>query len=42
MILHKLKMCNFRQFFGEQEIEFATDTKNYDTGTNVTVAVGVN
>lgn len=37
MILKKLEMNNFRQYIGEQSIEFSTDTNK-----NVTVLIGVN
>ena len=37
MILHKLEMNNFRQYIGEQTVEFSTDPEK-----NVTVLIGVN
>lgn len=37
MILQKLEMYNFRQFIGEQTVEFSTDPEK-----NVTVLIGVN
>lgn len=37
MIIHKLEMYNFRQYIGEQEVEFSTDPNK-----NVTVLIGVN
>lgn len=37
MIIHKLEMYNFRQYIGEQEVEFSTDPEK-----NVTVLIGVN
>ena len=37
MILHKLEMFNFRQYIGEQIVEFSTDPNK-----NVTVLIGVN
>lgn len=37
MILNKLEMYNFRQYIGEQKIEFSTDPEK-----NVTVLIGVN
>lgn len=37
MIIHKLEMYNFRQYIGEQEVEFSTDPDK-----NVTVLIGVN
>lgn len=37
MILQKLKMNNFRQYIGEQAVEFSTDPEK-----NVTVLIGIN
>ena len=37
MILQKLEMNNFRQYIGEQTVEFSTDSEK-----NVTVLIGVN
>lgn len=37
MIIHKLKMYNFRQYIDLQEVEFSTDQEK-----NVTVLIGVN
>lgn len=37
MILHRLEMNNFRQYIGEQTVEFSIDPKK-----NVTVLIGVN
>lgn len=37
MIIHKLEMYNFRQYIGQQTIEFSTDPYK-----NVTVLIGVN
>ena len=37
MIIKELKMCNFRQYVGEQLIEFSTDPDK-----NVTVLIGIN
>lgn len=37
MTIHKLTLCNFRQFIGEQTVYFSTDTER-----NVTVFVGDN
>lgn len=37
MIIHKLEMYNFRQYIGEQEVEFSTNPDK-----NVTVLIGVN
>ena len=37
MILQKLEMNNFRQYIGEQTVEFSTDPEK-----NVTVLIGVN
>ena len=37
MTIHKLTLCNFRQFIGEQTVYFSTDKKK-----NVTVFVGDN
>lgn len=37
MIIHSLEMVNFRQFIGEQKINFSTDPTR-----NVTVLIGVN
>ena len=37
MILHKLEMYNFRQYIGNQTVEFSTDLEK-----NVTVLIGVN
>lgn len=37
MLIKKLKLKNFRQYIGEQEIQFSTDREK-----NVTVLIGVN
>ncbi len=37
MIINKLEMLNFRQYIGNQEIEFSTDPQR-----NVTILIGVN
>ena len=37
MILQKLEMNNFRQYIGEQTVEFSTDPEK-----NVTVLIGIN
>src|SRR3989339_1738767 len=42
MILHSLKLCNFRQFKGEQQLAFADDDRKVGGGGNVTVIFGEN
>jgi DNA sulfur modification protein DndD len=37
MIINKLEMCNFRQYIGQQSVEFSSDKEK-----NVTVLIGVN